>query len=152
MEMSETKPLIEPGSCFDWTGRKRKHRSKAGNGRLLLTDGRSAIARRFRDLVHDIAGDLGGLSELSTAEVQLIRRASMLSAECERHEARAADGDKGFTRDDFIAYVTATNALKRVLEVIGVKRRSRDVTPTIADYLRAREVAAEAPDQEVEGA
>jgi hypothetical protein len=67
-----------------------------------------------------------------------------LSAECERHEAKAADGDKGFDRDDFMAYVTATNALKRVLEVIGVKRRSRDVTPTLPEYLAARAALVEA--------
>jgi hypothetical protein len=128
--------------------RRKKHgrsrvsngmRKKDAHGRLLLElDGRSTIARRFRDLVGDIAADLGGMSELTTAEVQLVRRASMLSTECERHEARAAEGDKGFDRDDFMAYVTATNALKRVLEVIGVKRRSRDCTPKLSDYLEAK--------------
>jgi hypothetical protein len=77
------------------TTRSSRFRSKVSNGRLLpMTDGRSATARRFRDLIFDIAGDLGGMAQLTTAEVQLVRRASMLSAECERHEALAARGDK----------------------------------------------------------
>jgi hypothetical protein len=73
---------------------KKKGRSSMGNGRLLImTDGRSVTARRFKDLVFDIAGDLGGMEHLSTAEMQLIRLASMLSAECERQEALAARED-----------------------------------------------------------
>jgi hypothetical protein len=117
--------------------RKSHGRSRAGNGAKLLplTDGRSATARRFKDLVYDISGDLGGMSQLTTAEVQLVRRASMLSAECERHEALAAQGDKEF---DVQTYVVMTNSLKRVLEVIGVKRRSRDVTPDLSTYLQAK--------------
>lgn len=34
-------------------------------------------ARRFKDLVFDIAADLGGVAQLSTAEMQLIRRETM---------------------------------------------------------------------------
>ena len=55
--------------------RKSHGRSRVGNGAKLLplTDGRSATARRFKDLVFDIAADLGGVDHLSTAEMQLIR-------------------------------------------------------------------------------
>ena len=121
-------------------GRSRHHRSKVGNGKLLpMTDGRSASYRRFKDLVFDFAADLGGMSQLSTAEVQLIRRASMLSAECERHKALAAQGDKDF---DVACYVTMTNSLKRVLEVIGVKRAPRDITPSLSAYLQAKNKVA----------
>ena|ERR1700730_9449461 len=74
----------------------KKLRSKVGNGRLLpaFADGRSALSRRFKDLVFDFASDLGGMPDLSTAEIQVIRRASMLSAQCEDSEALAAQGDK----------------------------------------------------------
>src|ERR1700730_15509074 len=116
----------------------KKHRSKVGNGRLLPADvdGRSATSRRFKDLVYDFAADLGGMPELSTAEVQMIRRASMLSTQCEQIEALAAQGEKEF---DVVVYVTMTNALKRIFEVIGIKRRARDCTPRLSDYLQARE-------------
>jgi hypothetical protein len=47
--------------------RSSKLRSKLSNGSKLLpmTDGRSATARRFKDLVEDIAADLGGKDHLS---------------------------------------------------------------------------------------
>jgi hypothetical protein len=100
-----------------------------------MTDGRSATARRFRDLVEDIAADLGGREHLSTGELQLIRRASMLSAECERQEALAAREDVTFFDAD--SYVVKTNALKRVLEVLGLKRVPRQVndgSAVLSDY------------------
>jgi hypothetical protein len=72
--------------------RKSHGRSQVGNGAkfLPMTDGRSATARRFKDLVQDISSDLGGVALLSEGQRQLIRRAAMLSAECERHEALSA--------------------------------------------------------------
>lgn len=100
-----------------------------------MTDGRSATARRFKDLVYDIAADLGGVAHLSTAEMQLIRRASMLSAECERQEAMAVREDVEFDCD---GYVVMTNALRRVLETVGLRRRSKDVTPSLQSYLQAK--------------
>jgi hypothetical protein len=77
--------------------RKRYGKSRITNGSQLLplTDGRSMTARRFRDLYQQIAEDLGGLDRMSEGQKQLIRRVSMLSAECERdvdHQA-GADGD-----------------------------------------------------------
>lgn len=45
-------------------------RSRLSNGSKLLpmTDGRSATARRFKDLVEDIAADLGGKENLSEGQ------------------------------------------------------------------------------------
>src|ERR1700675_1264997 len=81
--------------------RSSKLRSKLGNGSKLLpmTDGRSATARRFKDLVEDIAADLGDKDHLSEGQRQLIRRAAMLSAESERMEALAARGEAEFDID-----------------------------------------------------
>jgi hypothetical protein len=118
--------------------RSKHGRSRVGNGAKLLpaTDGRSMTARRFKDLVYDIAGDLGGRDHLSTGEMQLIRRAAMLSAECERQEALAVREDVEFDCD---GYVVKVNALRRVLETIGLRRATRDVTPTLSGYLQAKE-------------
>jgi hypothetical protein len=66
----------------------------------------------------------------------------MLSAECERQEALAAQDDVEFDCD---AYVTKTNALKRVLETIGLKRAPRDVTPSLSSYLQSKAVEGGAP-------
>jgi hypothetical protein len=118
--------------------KRSPQRSRVGNGAKLLplTDGRSATARRFKDLVEDICADLGGKDHLSTGELQLIRRASMLSAECEKQEALAAREDVAFDAD---SYVVKTNALKRVLEVLGLKRVPRQVndgSAILSDYFK----------------
>ena len=107
---------------------KSSNRSKVTNGSKLLplSDGRSATARRFKDLVEFICVDLGGADRLSEGERQLVRRAAALSAECERQEALWARGEAAF---DIAAYSTLTNALRRVLWTLGLKRVPRDVTP-----------------------
>jgi hypothetical protein len=122
--------------------RKSHGRSRVGNGAKLLplTDGRSATARRFKDLVGDISLDLGGPAVLSEAQKQLIRRAAMLSSECERHEALSARGEAEFNIE---LYVVMTNALRRVLESVGLRRVARDCTPTLQSYLEAKAEHAE---------
>jgi hypothetical protein len=134
--VSETASTVSPRSPFDRTGQKSSRKSKVGTRKLLpMADGRSAVARRFRDLVEAISADLGGMDYLSTGELQLVRRASMLSAECEKQEALAAREDATFDVD---SYIVKTNALKRVLEVLGLKRTPRDITPSLSNYLQAK--------------
>jgi hypothetical protein len=117
-------------------GNPKKLRSKMSNGRLLpMTDGRSATARRFKDLVEDIAADLGGKAMLSEGQRQLIRRAAMLSAECERQEALAARGEAEFNCE---LYGTMCDRLGRLFGRLGLERVSRDCTPRLEDYLQAR--------------
>ena len=105
--------------------RSLKVRSALSNGRKLLpmTDGRSATARRFRDLYEDICSDLGGVARLSEGQRQLIRRASMLSAEAERLEAMACRGEPF----DAEAYGVACDRLGRLFQRIGLRRASREV-------------------------
>ncbi len=64
-------------------------RSRVTNDSTLLAgvDGRSAIARRYRDLVDAINSDLGGDDAISEGQRQLARRASALSVQCEQIEA-----------------------------------------------------------------
>jgi len=91
METAIISPVNEP--------RSKKVRSKLSNGSKLLpmTDGRSATARRFRDLFEDICGDLGGCDLLSEGQRQLAKRAALLSAECERLEALAVRDERSRT-------------------------------------------------------
>jgi hypothetical protein len=119
--------------------------SDATDGRrtklLPMTDGRSATAKRFKDLYLDISQDLGGLDQLSEGQKQLIRRAAMLSAECERLEALSARGEAEFNID---TYGMLCDRLGRLFQRIGLERRSKDVTPTLKSYLEAKtEDAAE---------
>jgi hypothetical protein len=129
METAETTAQI--------ISRKSHGRSRVGNGAKLLplTDGRSVTARRFKDLVEDISADLGGKALLSEGQRQLIRRAAMLSAECERQEALAARGEAGFDCD---AYGVMCDRLGRLFGRLGLERKTRDVTPTLQSYLAAK--------------
>jgi hypothetical protein len=106
-------------------------RSKVTNGRNLFvdSDGRGAWARRFRDLCTLHIEDLGGSLVLSEAQGSLIRRAATLEVELERLEGRLAKGEDV----DLDAYSRAAGHLRRILETLGIERRKRDVTPSIAD-------------------
>lgn len=107
-------------------------RSAVANGSRLFVeglDGRSALARRYRDLVAEFTSDIGG--NPSEAEKQLIRRAASLSTWCEAQEVRLASGED----IEIGPLTTAANSLRRILQDIGLERRSRDVTPTLSSYL-----------------
>ncbi len=109
-------------------------RSRVTNGSSLFTgdvDGRTASAKRFRDILAEIVSDLGGADHLSEGQRQLARRAAMMSVEAERQEAEAVAGGK-LDPDSFGALA---DRLGRVFNRLGLKRVARDVTPTIAEIM-----------------
>jgi hypothetical protein len=124
--VTEISSTVSPRSPFDRTGHgKPAHKSRAANRKLLpMTDGRSATARRFKDLVEDISSDLGGKDHLSEGQRQLIRRAAMLSAESERMEALAARGEAEF---DIDLYGMICDRLGRLFGRLGLERVARPV-------------------------
>jgi hypothetical protein len=76
-----------------------------------------------------LLSDLGRLANTSAAEQQLVRRAAILAARIEDAEARwiqSADIDVG-------EHLAAVNSQRRVLEALGLKRRPKDVTPSLAN-------------------
>ena len=118
------------------------NRSAIGNRSRLFVDavdGRSAIARRYRDLVAEHSSDMGGADGLSEAMRQMIRRAASLAVWCEAVECKLAEGED----IDISSYTTATNALRRVLVDLGLERRAKDVT--LHDRLALYETKANAP-------
>jgi hypothetical protein len=94
-------------------------------------DGRSALARRARDVMAAIVSDLGGVDQLSEAELQLVRRATLISVQCEKWEADAVAGQD----IPIETYGAMTDRLGRAFQRLGLKRRARDVTPPLRDYL-----------------
>jgi hypothetical protein len=98
---------------------------------LADLDGRTAAARRARDLVAGIEADLGGGNHLSVAERQLVQRAAVLGAIIESQEAAWLSGQQV----DVAEHLAAINAQRRVLATIGLERRARDVTPSLDRYL-----------------
>jgi hypothetical protein len=128
-------PILKPR-------RPKKGRCAITNGRrLLMADGRSPWARRFRDIVALHCADLGGYQNLSQAQMAIIRRCATLQIELESQEARLASGDtKGFSLTEF---AQVSNGLRRMLETIGLSRVARDVTPSLTDLVMAHHADAE---------
>ena len=97
-------------------------------------DKRGPVARRFRDLVALVTSDLGGPTELSEAQRQIIRRIASLAVWCESQEARMADGDEVNINE----FQRASNSLRRLCESIGLQRRAKDVTPSLNEYMASK--------------
>ena len=112
-------------------------RSRLTNGRDLFlgeVDGRSREARRYRDVYAGLVAHLGGEDHASETKRHLAKRAAALIVWCEVEEAKLATGEML----DVQVYTTAVNALRRLLVDLGLERAARDVTPPLADYLRAK--------------
>jgi hypothetical protein len=70
-------------------------RARVTNHKDLLPglDGRSATARRFRDLVNAFVADMGGLDRCSEIRLGLVRRLAATTVQAEMLEARMVNGE-----------------------------------------------------------
>lgn len=107
-------------------------RKGTGAAVLLGVDGRSTMARRYREITASIESDLGG--DLTEAQRQLVARAATLSIWAEAREAELANGEPF----DAAGFATITNTLRRVLCDLGLERRARNVTPRLHDYIAGK--------------
>jgi hypothetical protein len=114
-------------------------RSAVTNGKRLFVDGdsNSAWSRRYRDLIAGHVADMGGQSELSEAQLSLVRRASAIECELEQQEGKLSQGEE-INLDEF---TRAASHLRRILETLGLERCARDVTPNLAAYVAAQTLA-----------
>jgi hypothetical protein len=101
-------------------------RSRLSNGTLLLpnVDGRSPIARRYRDIATAIAADQAGAS-CSEARKQLIRRFAAAAVLAEQLEARLANGEQ----INISEHALLVSSMVRISRQIGVNRIAKDITP-----------------------
>jgi hypothetical protein len=104
-------------------------------------DGRSTWVRRLRDLMGLYLSDLGGDDAVSEAERSIIRRIATLTVELERMEAAFAVAGEA-RPDQLDLYQRTANSLRRLLEAIGLQRRSKDVTPDPLEYAARSEHAS----------
>ena len=113
------------------------NRSKVTNGSRLLEgiDGRSPIARRFRDLVSSFAHDLGGMVQLSEADRALVKQAASLTVLSEQLQAAIVRGEPV----DPDSLIRLTNTARRTLA--GIRRKEQPKPPALGDYLAGRVVA-----------
>lgn len=109
------------------------NRTRVANGSSALpgVDGRTLAARRYREITLQLANDLGG--DPSEGQTQIIRRAAMLAIWLENADAKATAGTDDI---DIASYTTAANTLSRLVKMLGLERRARDVTPALSDYIR----------------
>jgi hypothetical protein len=116
--------------------RSANNRSRVSNGRDVLPgiDGRSIIARRYRDIVSALAVDQGQGStlQLSEARLQLIRRFAAAAVLAEQMESRLANGEQ----IDIAEHALLCSTLVRVGQRIGIDRIPRDISPSLTDLLR----------------
>jgi hypothetical protein len=120
-----------------------RQRSRIANGSALLpgVDQRSAWVRRAKEIIAAHTNDLGGEDNTSTAERSIIRRASVMTVELERLEAKFATSGAAGDSDLDLYQRTAGN-LRRLLEAVGLQRRPRDISvPTLSEI--ALEIEAE---------
>ena len=130
--------------------RPSKQRSRLTNGKDLLPDidGRSAMARRFKDITSAVLTDQGGADQCSESRLQLVRRFAAAAVIAERMEARLANGEE----INIAEHGLLCSTLVRIAQRIGINRIARDVSLTLGDLLREdlrqqREAAAHAQEQ-----
>ena len=122
-EVSDPSPAARPRFYDD----PKAHRSKITNGKLLNgVDGRSPWVRRCKDIIASHMSDLGGEDNTSAAERSLIRRAAVMTTELEMLEAKFANAGSAKS-EDLDLYVRASGNLRRLLESVGLQRRSKEV-------------------------
>ena len=121
-------------------GRPATSRSAVANRTRLHcgVDGRSASARRFKDLVADFAIVLGGYEGLSEADAVLVREIAAKTIGAEALQAQLANGRSVDSEQS----VRVSNVLARLLSQL--ERRRKALAPpakTLADHVAARAAA-----------
>jgi hypothetical protein len=117
--------------CSSPTGAKRPR-----HGRLLTLDDldrRTRAYQRATGLRDQLIEDLGGAAQVSIAQRELAERTAVTSAMLVDFEARWLSGEP----IDVNAYFTGQNAQRRNLQTLGLERRHKDVTPSLARFINA---------------
>jgi hypothetical protein len=97
-------------------------------------DGRTLAAKSVREMMSAIQSDLGGIEQLSTAELQIVQRAAVTGAILESMETEWLSGGP----IDAPTYVALGNAQRRYLESVGIKRVPKPVQ-SLQEYLARKE-------------
>jgi hypothetical protein len=111
-------------------------RAAVSNGTRIYpkgVDGRSAEARRFKDLVSSFAASLGGEGALTEAERALIRNATLLTLQSERLQAVFVAGREVNSEE----LTRLANSSARVLAALRIKHERKEAAPTLPQYLAA---------------
>jgi hypothetical protein len=105
-------------------------RSAVTNDPLLLrgVDGRSVVARRYRDVAIALADDLGGQGRLSEPSKILVRQAAAMTV-----QSKIVSGED----IDLEQLTRLSNVLGRTLQRLGLKKpRAKPASPLAAHFAR----------------
>jgi hypothetical protein len=107
-------------------------RSATTNDPLLLrgVDGRSMVARRYRDVAIALADDLGGQDKLSEPSKILVRQAAALTVQVEGLQSKIVSGEDV----DVEQLTRLSNSLSRMLHRLGLKRPHAKPTSPLAEH------------------
>ena len=125
---------------LDLTSASTTNRSRVTNGSALLhgIDGRSASARRYRDLQISFADDLGGAAALTEADKSLVRQAAALTVKSEEMQGAIIRGEPV----DDEQLVRLTNAASRALTALRRKAGAKaPAKRTLADIIAGSSAA-----------
>lgn len=116
-------------------GDKRYGRSATSNGKDLLAgiDQRSAIYRRYRDIVELIVGDQAGAA-LSEVRKGLIRQYAAARVLAEAMDSRITNGEQ----ISIAEFAALSSTLCRLSSRIGLDREQKNITPTVEQYLASK--------------
>lgn len=118
-------------------------RLSANQEYLPNVDGRSVLARRWRDVAANLISDQGGIEAVSTARLHLIKRLAGITSMLEEVEAKYVRGEP----IDMDAYLAMVNASVRLSNTIGLNRKTKQV-PDLQEYLRGRAQIIEPEDDD----
>jgi hypothetical protein len=110
-------------------------RAAVTNDPLLLrgVDGRSVVARRYRDVAIALADDLGGQDKLSEPSKILVRQAAALTVQVEGLQSKIVSGEDV----DIEQLTRLSNALSRMLHRLGLRKpRARPASPLAEHFSR----------------
>jgi hypothetical protein len=111
---------------------KSGSKTRIGKTRLLTLDSldfRTAAYNDARQLIETLQNDRGGETNLSEGERQLITRIAMTGAIVADFETRWVSGQQIPLAD----YLQACRTQCRLLALLGLSRRSKDITPPNVD-------------------
>jgi hypothetical protein len=109
------------------------NKSRITNGLDLLpgdVDGRSAVARRYRDIVNAVLADQGGADRCSESRLQLVRRFAASAVLAEALEAKLVLGQD----IDVSQHSLLCSRMVRLSTRIGIGRRLRNIVPDPLAY------------------
>ena len=111
---------------------------QGGKTRLIdrsALDGRTSAAKKFDLVVRGAQADLGGRDQLTTIELALIHAFAGAAVHLESLNARLLLGGP----IDLTEHAQAISSLVRIAARLGTRRRAKDVTPSLHEYLQSLE-------------